>query len=373
MRDREPEAREVLGARALNRALLARQMLLRRETLPAHEALERLVGLQAQSPLPPYTGLWTRLDRFDPGELARLLAERGAVRIALMRSTIHLVTAADALRLRPVVQPVITRAVQGGYGRLLAGLDEAALAAAGRALVEERPRTFAELGLLLAERWPDRGPAALANAVRALVPLVQVPPRGLWGASGPAAHTSVEAWLGRPLDDGPSVDDLLLRYLAAFGPATVADAQAWSGLTRLAAVAERLRPRLRAFRDERGRELLDLPDAPRPGPDAPAPPRFLPEWDNALLSFADRTRIVAEAHRARLFSTNGVIPGTVLVDGFVRATWRIGRARGVATLRVEPFARLARRDRAAVAEEGERLLAFAAGEASAHEVRFAEA
>ena len=359
----------MLTPRALNRALLARQMLLRRETLPAADALERLVGLQAQAPLPPYTGLWTRLERFDPAELGRLVTGRAVVRLALMRSTIHLVTARDALRLRPVVQPVIARGVQGGYGRQLAGLDEAALAAAGRALVEERPRTFAELGALLAARWPDRTPAALAIAVRSLVPLVQVPPRGVWGAAGPAAHTSVEAWLGRPVDDAAPVDDLVLRYLAAFGPATVADAQAWSGLTRLKAVLERLRPRLRVFRDERGRELLDLPDAPRPDPDTPAPPRFLPEWDNVLLSFADRSRIVPDAHRARLFSTNGMIPGTVLVDGVVRATWRIARERGRATLVVEPFTRLAAPDRRAVAEEGERLLAFAAPEAAGREVR----
>ena len=362
-------AHELLTTRALNRALLARQMLLRREAVPAGAALERLVGMQAQSPLSPYTGLWTRLEGFDPGELARLVTERRAVRIALMRSTIHLVTARDALALRPVVQPVIARGVRGGYGRLLAGLDEAELAVAGRALLEERPRTFVDLGALLGARWPDRDPRALATAVRSLVPLVQVPPRGVWGAGGPAAHTSAEAWLGRPLDGATSADDLVLRYLAAFGPATVADAQAWSGLTRLRPVVERLRPRLRTFRDERGRELLDLPDAPRPDADTPAPARFLPEFDNVLLSFDDRSRIVADAHRPRLFGTNGVIPGTVLVDGFVRATWRIARERGAATLVVAPFARLAARERAAVAEEGERLLAFAAAEAAGREVR----
>ncbi|MET0397157.1 MAG: winged helix DNA-binding domain-containing protein [Longimicrobiaceae bacterium] len=362
-------AGEVLGRRALNRALLARQGLLRRWTIPPAEAVERLVGMQSQAPDPPYVGLWTRLEGFRPEDLARLVEAHAVVRIALMRSTIHLVTARDCLALRPLLQPVIERSFRGGFGRRLEGVDDAALADAARVLVEERPRTFAEIGAALGERWPDRDPAALAAAARTLLPLVQVPPRGLWGRSGPAAHTTAEAWLGQPLDPIPAPDAMLLRYLAAFGPATVADAQTWSGLTRLREAVERLRPGLRAFRDERGRELFDLPDATRPGADTPAPVRFIAEWDNLLLSHADRSRIVPEEHRARVFTVNGVMPGTILLDGFVAGTWKLERSRASATLRVTPFAPPSPDDEAALAAEGQRLLDFAAPDATAREVR----
>lgn len=367
------DAARVLDRRALNRALLARQGLLRRWTVSAAEAVERLAGMQSQAPDPPYYGLWTRLEGFRPEELSRLLEERAVVRIALMRSTIHLVSARDCLALRPLLQPVLERAHRATYGRRMEGVDATELAEAARTLAEERPRTFAEIGAALAERWPGRDPAALSGAARALLALVQVPPRGLWGRSGPAAHTPAQAWLGRPLDAAASLDDLVLRYLAAFGPATTADAQTWSGLTRLRDAFERLRPRLLVFRDEAGRELFDLPDAPRPDPDTPAPARYMADWDNVFLSHADRTRVVSEEHRRRIFTPNGIFPGTVLVDGFVAGTWKLERSRGAATLRVEPFAPLSAADEAALNEEGERLLAFAAAEVPAREVTFAAA
>lgn len=362
-------ADEVLTRRALNRALLARQMLLRREEIPAVEAVGRLAGMQSQAPNPPYVGLWTRLEGFRHEELSQAVRDRTVVRMALMRSTIHLATASDALELRPLVAPVLERGFRSNYGKRLEGLELVEVAAAGRALVEEEPRTFAELGTRLGERWPGRDPAALAQAVRTFVPLVQVPPRGLWGARGQATHTSAEAWLGRPLAAAPSAEEMVLRYLAAFGPATVKDAQAWSGISRLRDVFAVLRPRLRTFRDEDGNELFDLPGAPRPDPATPAPARFLPEWDNVLLSHAVRTRILADEHRPRVFTVNGIILGTVLVDGFVAGTWKIARERGTATLHVEPFAPLSGPDRAAVEEEGAGLLAFAAADAHAHAVQ----
>ncbi len=357
----------MLSLRTLNRALLERQMLLRRWKLPAAEAIEHLVGMQAQVPNSPYVGLWTRLEGFRPDELARLITERRVVRTPLMRATIHLVTARDCLALRPLVQPVLVRSFSGTFGQNLAGVDIETLVAAGRALVEEQPRTRAELGPLLKERWPDRDATSLAHAISYLIPLVQVPPRGIWGASGQATWTTAEAWLGRPLEPDPSLDEMVMRYLAAFGPATVRDIQTWSGLTRLREVTERLRPRLRTFRDEHGKELLDLPDAPRPDLDTPAPPRFLPEYDNVLLSHADRTRIIAYDHRERVFTK-----GAALVDGFVRGTWKITRRRGTATLLIEPFELLPEKDRDALAEEGWRLVRFVGEGAEAFEVRFAE-
>jgi hypothetical protein len=362
----------VLGPRELNRATLERQMLLHRRKLSAVEAIEHLVGMQAQAPAPPYVGLWTRLEDFHPDDLARLILERRAVRIALMRNTVHLVSARDCLALRPLMQQVFDRTLYSTRANRanLEGVDIEALVAAGRALLEERPRTAKELGELLQERWPERDPASLARAIRHLVPLIQVPPRGLWGKSGPAAHTTAEAWLGRPLDPAPSLEETILRYLGAFGPATVKDVQSWSGLTRLGELIERLRPRLRIFRDERGKELFDVPDAPMPDSDTPAPPRFLPEFDNLILSHADRTRVIAEEYRKAIASKNGMVPASVLVDGFVRGTWKTERSRGKATLEIKPFEPLTREDRDALVEEGERLIRFT--DAEPYEIRFAE-
>jgi hypothetical protein len=365
---------QVLSRRALNRATLERQMLLRRRKLPAAEAIEHLVGMQAQAPNPPYVGLWTRLKGFRADELAHLILDRRAVRIALMRNTVHLVTARDCLRLRPLMQPVFDRDwyANRAHRAGLEVMDIQALVATGRALLEERPRTAKELGMLLRERWPDRDPASLARAIRHLVPLVQVPPRGVWGKSGQATHTTAEAWLGRPLDPDPSLDDMVVRYLGAFGPATVKDVQTWSGLTRLGEVIERLGSRLRTFRDEHGKELFDLPDAPRPDPDTPSPPRFLPEFDNLILSHADRSRIIANDYRKVIASKNGMVPATVLVGGFVRGTWKTERTRGKVTLVIEPFEPLPKKDRDALAAEGERLIRFTEEGAEAFEVRFAE-
>jgi hypothetical protein len=369
-------AHVVLGPRELNRATLERQMLLRRRKLSAVEAIERLVGMQAQAPAPPYVGLWTRLKDFHPDELARLILERRAVRIALMRNTVHLVSARDCLALRPLMQPVFDRTLYSTRANRthLEGVDIEALVAAGRALLEEKPRTAKKLGELLQEQWPERDPASLARAIRHLVPLVQVPPRGLWGKSGPAAHTTAEAWLGRPLEPTPSLKETILRYLGAFGPATVKDVQTWSGLSRLGEVIERLRPRLRIFRDESGKELFDVPDAPMPDPDTQAPPRFLPEFDNLILSHSDRTRVIAEEYRKAIASKNGMVPASVLVDGFVRGTWKTERSRGRTNLEIKPFEPLTKEDRDALAEEGERLIRFVAepDSAESYEIRFAE-
>jgi Winged helix DNA-binding domain len=310
-------------------------------------------------------GLWTRLAAFDPVELSTLIEDRRAVRTSLMRTTLHLVSADDLFALRPVLQPVLERGFATGspFGRRIAGVDLDAVRAAGSALLAERPLTVAELGPLLAEPFAGFDPVSLAHAVRYLEPLVQVPPRGLWGRGGPAAFTTVETWLGRPVPLEPAsdeaLDSLVLRYLAAFGPASVMDVQAWSWLTKLRPVVERLRPRLLTFRDEAGVELFDLPDAPRPDPATPAPVRFVPEYDNLLVSHADRSRITTRGYLERAFTR-----GSFLVDGFVLGAWRMAAAKGAprsgqaALVEVEPFEALAPHDRTAVADEAARVAGF---------------
>lgn len=315
------------------------------------DAVEHLVGLQAQVPLNPYTALWSRLERFDPYELGRLLLERRVVRIAVMRSTIHLVSADDCLLLRPLMQPVFD-AELARY-RDLRGVNVDAVLTFARELVAERPRSTRELRAELAERFPAHDPGDLAYACRNLLAFVQVPPRGVWGRTSQVTSTTAEAWLGRPLAVQPSLEEVVLRYFRAFGPATAADVSTWSRLTGLREVVDRLRPRLQTFCDERGRELFDLPDAPRPDPETPAPPRFLPEYDNVLLSHADRSRFVSDERRRALSRVQGHIRGTVLDDGFVFGVWQRGPD---GTLVVSYAGRTPRRTQDAVAAEGWRLL-----------------
>ncbi len=323
--------------------------------------------MQAQVPRDPYVALWSRIEGFRPEELEELVAGREAVRMTLMRGTIHLVTARDALALRPPLDAVMARLFRSGspFGRRLGDADVDEIVAAGRALAEQAPCTRAELRRLLGERWPGRDAEAMAYAIAYLVPLVQVPPRGLWSRSGRPAWATVESWLGRPLEADSSPDRAVLRYLAAFGPASSKDVAAWSGLTGVREVLDRVRGDLRTFRDESGVELFDLPGAPLPDPDTPAPVRFLPEYDNVFLSHADRSRIVDPDDRPRLGFGDGRFFSPVLIGGFVRAVWR---HEGVALL-VKPASRLSRKDAAAVTAEGRRLLGLLAPDAQEREVR----
>ena len=343
-------------------------MLRRRRRIGSLAAVERLVGMQAQVPRDPYVALWSRLDRFGPEGLAKPIAERRALRMPLFRATLHLVTARDALVLRPVLQQALERLLYRGspFGRLLAGVDVEELVATAASFMEERPRTRAELAPLLAARWTEHDGPSLAYAVTYLMPLVQVTPRGVWGRSGRSAFTTLEHWLGRPIHQGGDVAEVIVRYLAAFGPATVADAQTWSGLVGLGPAIERLRPRLRTFRDERGRELFDVPGAPLPDPDGPSPPRFLPEYDNVLLSHADRSRIVSDDVRPRMFRVGW---GHVLVDGFVAGRWKLEREKTRATLRIETDGPLRKANQRTVSDEGERFVAFLAEDAADRDVR----
>jgi hypothetical protein len=351
-----------LTTRQLNRATLARQLLLERADYSAERVLQHLVGMQSQAPLAPYIGLWTRVVDFRADELSALMIERRVVRASLMRATIHLVTAADFLQLWPVLEPVSERGLWTGsrFGRRVPRAMVNDLLAFVRDLLREAPRTRAELRRLIGQRWPNLDADAMAYAAQYLLPIVQVTPRGVWGQSKAPTWADAEAWIGDRMSTGAAVDDLVLRYLGAFGPASVQDVQVWSGLTRLGEVADRLGPRVRRFRSEDGRVLLDGPDAPRPSADTPAPIRFLPEYDNLLLSHADRSRVVPEQRIVPLWPGNGGNRGTVLVDGFWRANWGIVPDGGQAHLDIEAFQPLPRRQAAALAAEGHRLLAFAA-------------
>ncbi len=360
-----------LSKRALNRALLARQLLLNRSSDTVLNALTHLVGLQAQTPNSPYIALWSRLHDFHPQWLTELIQGRRVVRIALMRSTIHSVTDEDCLELRPHVGGVLERGMRGAFGKQLEGLNLKQVQATARKFLEQGPLTLDELGKALSKKWPGRNAAALANAARALLPLIQIPPRGIWGEGGLAKHALAELWLNKPLSASPSLERMITRYLAAFGPASVRDVQTWSGLTGLRSILEKMRPALITFTDEDGNELFDLPSAPRPDLDTPAPPRFLPVFDNVLLSHHDRRRILSEDHRKMLFGTAALLEGSLLVDGFVSGTWKVVQEPKMAILFIQPFAALRKSDQAAISEEGANLLRFVVPDVSQHRVQIA--
>lgn len=343
----------VLSRRQLNRALLARQQLLRRETGSAAELIERLVGLQAQAPLAAYVALWSRLEGFDPAELATLMTERRVVRSTMLRATIHLVTAEDCLQLWNLVYPVAERGFRGGFGKQLAGADIDAVVAFGADLLSQEPYTRIRLRDVLGKHWPDWDASAMSYAVSYLAGTVQVTPRGVWGKTGQAELQTIESWLGRSPVADPSIDTIVLRYLAAFGPASVADVQQWSGLTKLREVVDRLRPGLRVYADEDGRELYDVPDGPLPDAETPAPVQFLPEYDNLLFSHADRRRVNPAARPVPLPPGNGAAMGTVLIDGDYAADWRHHRGK---TLQVTSHGPITPATRTAIEAEATDLL-----------------
>jgi len=283
---------------------------------------------------------------------------REAVRATLMRCTLHLATAADFLALRPLMMPVLERAWRGNFGRLVPAEILPELLGRSEAMLAMEPMSAAELGRRLARFWPALDPDALAMASRTLSPLLHVPPAGLWSGGAPPALTPARAWLGEEPRGGLAIDALVLRYLAAFGPASAADFAAWAGLAGGAALA-RLRPLLLVFRDEAGRELFDLPEAPRPDEDVPAPARLLAAYDNIIIGFADRSRLVPEGRYGALALSNGVFRPCVLLDGQVAGLWRHDSDRRGDRIGIDTFEPLDQRAREALAEEAARYAAFA--------------
>ena len=361
---------DVLTRDQLNRATLARQMLLAREKTTVVRAVERLAGLQAQLARPPFIGLWSRIEGFRAEDLARAAHDRKVVRATLMRGTLHLMTTEDFVALRPVLQAMLSEGMQAVLRDRAAGLEVDRVTATARASLEEQPRTFEELRTVLAKAWPGLDERALGYAVRTHLPLVQVPTDTPWGWPGAATFAVAESWIGRKMGKGGSAAALVRSYLGAFGPASIRDAQAWSGMRSLADAFAELRPKLTVFHDAKGRELFDLPKAPRPPGTTPAPVRFLPDYDNLLLGYADRTRVVADDHRARLATKNLQVLPTFLVDGFVAGSWKIERARSTAALAIAPFEPLSRKAKAELTAEGTALLRFAESDAKSAEVRF---
>jgi hypothetical protein len=349
-----------LDTRTLNRTLLARQLLLHREQRSAEEAITHLVGLQAQNPTDPHIALWSRLEDFDTSSLDQLLLDRRTVRCWPMRKTVHLVTAADAKTLLPLLRPVAERTLRGGFGRDLDGVDLADVEALGRKLLTDEPRTRGALMPHLTQRWPDHDRNALSYAATIPLPLVQLPPRGLWGQNGPAMLTPADVWLDTPLDVDPRPDEIVLRYLSAFGPARNADISTWSGMTGVKEITERLRPQLRTYRDEDGRELFDAPDATLTEADRPAPVRFLPEFDNVFLSHKDRGRIVASSVSWIGSITVSRTVRKLLIDGFVDGEWDVSSENATTTLTIQPYRRLTGVEESDLTAEGARLLTLLA-------------
>ena len=360
-----------MSRRALNRATLARQMLLTREKTTAMHAVERLVGLQAQVARPPFVGLWTRVAAFTGADLLGPIHQRTVVRVTAMRATLHLMTSSDYRALRGALQPALTRSLLAITKSRNAAIDLDRLAALGRAFFARKAASFDELRDEVLKKYPKDDERAIAYAIRCSVPLAQVPDDSRWGFPAQADFILADSWLGRKVSvkDAPA-HALVRRYLAAFGPATPADAQAWSALQGLREVFEEMRPELVTFSDERGRELFDLPGAPRPDEDTPAPIRLLPEFDNLVLAHNDRTRVIAAEHRPFLTTKNLQVPATFLVDGMVAGTWKIERTAKAATLVLAPFGQLSRRTRGEIEPEGEALLRFVEPEGVARAIRW---
>jgi hypothetical protein len=366
---------DTLTLRQINRATLARQMLLAREKVTAVKAIERLVGMQAQWPKPPFLGLWSRVEGFERDHLTALFHKRAIVRATFLRATIHVVTTKDFLALRPAIQPVLESAMQAILKERLDGIDLTALTKQVRKMLDREPLTFAAIREEFLRADPKADERAMGYAVRMLLPLVQVPvPDQAWAFPSQACFASAEQWLDKAIPSKPAPPDaLLLRYLAGYGPASTDDMRAWSGLSRpdVKEAVDRLRPKLAVFRDGK-RELFDLPDAPRPDPDVPAPVRLIPEYDNVITTRADE-RFVAKADRPRVFLSALRIAATVLVDGFVAGTWKLEATKKAATLTIEPFKPFAARVKKEVEAEAEAVLKFAEPEARAYEVRMAKA
>ncbi|WP_328330657.1 winged helix DNA-binding domain-containing protein [Kribbella sp. NBC_00382] len=354
-----------LSPRAINRATLARQLLLERSDLSVVQAVERLAGMQGQEPKHPYVGLWSRIDGFTDADLTAAVEARDVVRATLYRGTLHLVSADDYLHFRTTLSPVLEAGLKL-LGDRAKGLEPDKVAAAARQLLAVEPLTFTEVRDALQAKFPDVNDRALGFCTRMLVPLVIAPSETRWGWTANAKFTPAEQWIGKKLGRKAVPQELVVRYLEAFGPATSADFQTWSGLPRGKQLFDSMD--LEVLTDSNGKTLYDVPAAPRPSEDFEVPVRFLPEFDNLLLAHAKRQRIIADEHRPAVFTKNLRIKSTYLVDGFVAGLWTAEKKRGVATLTLTPFGKTLKKTATELEREGTALLRFLEPDAKTYEV-----
>lgn len=359
---------DTLTDRQLNRATLARQMLLERSDRGIAEAVGFLGGLQAQQSNDPYIALWSRLNGFTHEQLTALIVDRTLARATTMRGTLHLHTADDLIGVRALVQDFLKAMWRGNFLKRFGSEDEKKVLRAGVRLLDAKaPMTAGALGKALQEKFPTAEPQSLAVLLQVTETLVQVPPTRLWGNGGAPLLTRVETWLPPPHERPLSRVDLVRRYLRAFGPASVNDMQTWCRLTRLSAEFEMLRDELVTFQGEDGRTLYDYADAPRPDADTPAPVRFLPLYDNVYLGYDNRRRMLAESDMKRVNLLAEFKPA-VLVDGVISATWSVASKKDTARLVVEPYHRLRKSDVRDVEREGLAFLRFMQPEATRSDV-----
>ncbi len=354
-------ASTVLTDRQLNRATLARQLLLARQKMPVVKAIEQVLALQAQVPRPPHVGLWSRLEAFEREHLLVPLHARTLVRATTMRGTIHIMSAKDFVAFRGALQPSLTAGWKTVAGKTPTPPIEK-LIAAGRKVLGSEGRTFNQIRAELVRQFPtahDRIDRIMGYAVRTHVPLVQVPTHeDDWGFPADSAFALADGWLKKSIGDGAGPAALIMRYLAAFGPATAADIQWWTGLRGVAELLAPVRSKLLMFKDERGRDLFDLPKAPRPDADTDAPVRFLPEYDSVVIGHSDRSRLVDEKFRKVLVTKNLIVPATFLVDGRIAGTWKLEGKKAKAAVTLTPFAPLPKKVREELEEEAESLALF---------------
>lgn len=360
---------KLLTNRELNRATLARQMLLERSDRTPVDAVEFLLGLQSQQTHDPYIGLWTRLNGFAHEALTALILDKTLNRATTMRGTLHLHTVEDLVGIRALVQPFLVGAWTSGFRKRFGDNDKSEVLKAAIKLIDKAPSTAGALGKALKEKFPSADPLSMTTLLQSHETLVQIPPTRIWGSGHAPILTRIEKWLPSVPEPSLTRANLVRRYLAAYGPASVADMQTWSRLTKLSVEFKAIENELVRFEAEDGKILYDLPDAPRPDPDTPAPVRFLPLYENAYLGYDNRRRMLSEA-TAHLINMFQDFKPAVLIDGQANAGWSISNTKGAAVLEIETYRKITKGEKRDIEAEGLAFVKFLEPEARSWDVTF---